>query len=410
MKYCTRCVYPENSAVPMYFDDKGICSGCRVAEEKNKIDWVERKKCLRSILNKYKDKGSSPYDCIIPVSGGKDSHYQTHLITKEFGLRPLVVTFNHEYNSARGIRNLTNLVTKLGVDNLRFTPNPQLIKKMALLSLKKMGDMAWHSHCGIFTFPVQIAVKYKIPLIIWGEQGFLDLGGMFSYNDLVEMTKKFRVEHGLRGYDWEDMVSKEYGITEADLEWAKYPSDKEIATIGVRGIYLGNYIPWNAKNQTELMIKLYGFETGPQPRTYNPYENVEDRYANGTNDYLRYLKFGYGRTTDHTSQDIRLGRLTREEGIKLVIKYDHQRPKDLDIFLKWAGITEKEFLESIDSMRDSAIWQKNSKGIWHTSDNILNHIHDQGVEEAKLPLNENENFNYKITKPIRKEPYHYTTL
>src|SRR3990167_3548308 len=208
-----------------------------------------------------------------------------------------------------------------------------------------MGVMCWHCHAGIFTYPVQIAVKYKIPLLIWGEQGFLDLGGMFSHKDLVEMTEKFRTEHGLRGYDWKDMIDAEEGITEDDLAWAKYPSDEEIEKVGIRGIYLGNYFPWDNVKQTELMIKEFGFKPSPEPydRTYTRFENVECWHCNGVHDYLRYLKFGYGRCTDHVCQDIRLGRMTRTEGFKLAEKYDKVIPKDVKRWLDFVGLTEKEF-------------------------------------------------------------------
>ena len=211
------------------------------------------------------------------LSGGKDSHYQVYVITKIFGLKPLLVTYNHQFNTPTGIENMYNMADKFGCDHLRFSPNIQIIKKLSRSSFKKMGDMCWHCHAGIFTYPVQIAVKYKIPLLIWGEQGFLDLGGMFSHKDLVEMTEKFRTEHGLRGYDWKDMIDAEEGITEDDLAWAKYPSDEEIEKVGIRGIYLGNYFPWDNVKQTELMIKEFGFKPSPEPydRTYTRFENVE---------------------------------------------------------------------------------------------------------------------------------------
>lgn len=408
MQYCVRCVYPANSAVPLNFDEQGVCSGCRVHEEKDKIDWRERKKMLKEILTEYKEKARGPYHCIIPVSGGKDSHWQTHLIRTEFGLNPLLVTFNHEMNTQRGIRNLASLIRKLQVDNIRFTPNPDLIRRLSIHSLFKMGDMYWHSHCGIYTFPVQIAVKYKIPLIIWGEQGFMDLGGMFSHYDLVEMTNKFRIEHGLRGYDAKDMVSKKYGITLDDLSWATYPSDEEIETTEVRGIYVGNYVPWDHYEHTRLMIKLYGFETAPSERSFNLYENVEDFPSNGINDYLRYLKFGYGRATDHASYEIRRKRMTREAGIGLVKKYDHVYPADIKIYAKYTGLTEKQIVGSVDAMRDSRAWYKKN-GNWYLKDAVWNHMHDPGVKEARLKLVGKTNYILN-PKQVKAEPRAYTLM
>lgn len=409
MKYCQRCVCPKNYAIPLTFDEDGICSACRVHEEKEKIDWKGREKKLRQILDKYRSQDGKNYDCIIPVSGGKDSHYQTYLMKVVYRMNPLLVTFNHEMNTTRGIRNLTNLIKKFEVDHLRFTPNPAAIRRLSMYSLKKMGDMFWHSHCGIYTFPVQIAVKYKIPLLIWGEQGFMDLGGMFSHYDMVEMTKKFRVEHGQRGYDWNDMLSKEFDLKKKDLLWAIYPSDEELDRVGVRGIYLGNFIPWNHKKQTELMIKKYGFESGPPYRSYNLYENVEDHVSNGLNDYLKFLKFGYGRTTDHASIDIRWQRISREQGIELVKKYDRLEPPDLEIYLRYTGLTRQEVLGAVDSMRDPRAWKIKADGDWELIDPVENHIKDPGVEKARLPLKPDRKYILSPDPPI-PEPKEYTLM
>ena len=409
MRYCQRCVVPENYAIPVTLDEEGVCSACRVHEEKETIDWSEREKRLRKVLDRYRSKDGKNYDCVIPISGGKDSHWQTYLMKVVYKMNPLTVTFNHEMNTKRGIRNLANLLKKFEVDNLRFTPNPALVRRLSMHSLTKMGDMFWHSHCGIYTLPVQIAVRYNIPLIIWGELGFMDLGGMFSHYDMVEMTKKFRVEHGLRGYDWHDLLSEEKNIKEKDLLWAMYPTDEELEHVGVRGIYVANFIPWNHKKHTELMIEKYGFETGPEHRTFNLYENVEDHVSNGMNDYLRYLKFGYGRATDHAAIDIRWHRMTREEGIKMVMKYDHQEPYDLDIYLKYTGLTKKDIYDAVENMRDPRAWRKNKKGTWELVDPVGNHINDPSVEKARLPLKPERKYILN-PDPAIPEPMEYTFM
>lgn len=388
MRYCTRCVYPETSAIKLTFDDRGVCSGCLVAEEREKIDWEPKRKKLDAILEEHRSKDGSNYDCIIPVSGGKDSLFQTHIIKEVYGLNPLLVTFNHTFNTKVGTRNLANMVEKLGCDHIRFTPSPKTVKKLAKLSLKKMGDVCWHCHAGIHTYPVQIAVKFKIPLLIWGEQGYSDLAGMFSAGDMVEMTYRHRKEHALRGYDYNDMVSEEEGITAQELKPFVYPSDEELEEVGVRGIYLGNFLKWNYKAQTELMIEKYGFETAAQERTYTCYENVECHHASGAHDYLKFLKFGYGRASDDAVRDLRLGRLSREEAIDLVMEYDGKRPKDLDLMLKYLNMSEEEFNATIDKMRDPRAWKKDEKGKWVLIDPISNHLKDKNVNDVRLPLKE----------------------
>ena len=168
-------------------------------------------------------------------------------------------------------------------------PDPAL-KKLNRLCFRMMGDMNWHAHCGIFTYPVQIAVSHRIPLIIWGEHGFTDLAGMYSLNDRIEMTAKFRLEHVQRGYDWHDMVEDSEGLTPQDLLWARYPSDADLDAVGVRGIYLGNFVNWEANAQTERM-RAWGFEESPEPfeRTYRRISNLDDMHENGIHDYLKYV-------------------------------------------------------------------------------------------------------------------------
>jgi N-acetyl sugar amidotransferase len=366
-QYCTRCVYPSFAAAVATFDDEGVCTGCRVNEAKQQIDWADRREELEEILEEHRSRDGSNYDCLIPVSGGKDSHYQTYVITQEFGLRPLLVTYHGNNYLPEGLRNLRNLRERFGCDHIFFSPNVQALKKLNRLCFRMMGDMNWHAHCGIFTYPVQIAVKHRIPLIIWGEHGFTDLAGMFSLNDRIEMTAKFRLEHAQRGYDWHDMVEETEGLTPQDLLWARYPSDEELADVGVRGIYLGNYVDWEANTQTEKMVRDWGFEQAAEPfeRTYRRMSNLDDMHENGIHDYLKYVKFGYGRGTDHSCKDVRSGHMTRDEAIAMVERYDHVKPRrDLERWLEYVGMTEEEFDETADTFRDPRVWAKDSSGEW----------------------------------------------
>ncbi len=384
MKYCTRCLYPENHPLGLTFDDDGVCSGCRVHEEKDELNWQERFQELKDTINKYRGKSLTQYDCIIPVTGDGDSYYVTHIMKKELGLNPLLVTYNIQYNTKRGIRNLANLLTKLDCDHLQYTVNPTLVKKITRIAMHKIGDMYWHCLAGSQTFPVQVATKFKIPFIIWGVNGWLDQVGMFSHWDLVEMTKKVRKEHGLRGHDAEMMCDEKAGVTPKLMQAFTYPTDAQLETAAIRGIYLGNYIRWDAQKQIELMIELYDYETADQERTFNKYETVHCHHSAGTHDYIKFLKYGYGKASDHASRDIRLKRMTREDGIEFVKKYQNKRPKDLDLFLSWIGMNEKEFFTTIDHFRHKSIWEKNKQGEWVLQDSIVNHIHGQNIDSVRL--------------------------
>lgn len=394
MKYCLRCCYPENARPTITFDEQGVCSGCRVIESRLEIDWSEREGWLRELLEEHKARAreeGNVYDCIIPVSGGKDSHFQTYLMKEVYGMNPLLVTYNHIFNTKLGIRNLSNMVKQFSCDLIRFTSNPESVRKISKYMLKTVGDVTWHYHAGIMTFPIQTAVKYKIPLMIWGEEGFSELTGMFNQDDMVEFTKKKRQEHDMRGFEPENLLDRpDSGLSERDLAPFFYPPDEEIEELDLRGIYLSNFVKWNAKKQTEKMIHDYGFETAQKrDRTFNLYDKLDDIHANGVHDYLKYLKFGYGRATDDASTEIRNQRMAREEGIEMVMKYDHVRPSDLDLYLDFIGMTEEEFATCIEPMRDDRIWEKVEEDKYKAMDNIGNHINDPGIDEVRLPLEKN---------------------
>lgn len=379
-----------NAKPTILFDEQGVCSGCRLHESRPAVDWDEKWKQFQEILKEYSEKArsnGSPYDLIIPVSGGKDSHFQAHIVT-ELGYNPLFVCYNHGFNTKRGIRNLTNLLQQFECDMVRFTSSPGAARAISRFMLKTVGDITWHYHSGIMTFPIKAAVMYKIPLVLWGEHGRSDRTGMYNQEDMMEFSKKDRQEHSMRGFEPDDVLHHpdNTDITQVHLAPFYYPSDDEIESVGVRGIYLANYLHWDARAQTKRMIDQFNFETAVErERTHHLYDKLDDIHANGTHDYLKYLKFGYGRATDDATIDIRQGRMTREEAIEVVKKYDHVRPSDLDIWLQFVGMTEEEFFGCVDHLRDPQIWEKDSNGQWQVKDSIANHINDEGVDAVRLP-------------------------
>lgn len=377
--YCSKCVYPDISAVPISFDENGVCTGCRVHEQKHKVNWDERWTYFKDLVGQYKSDHN--YDILIPVSGGKDSYYQTHVAVKELGLKPLLVTYHGNNYLPEGERNLFRMREVFDVDHIIVRPCVETLIKMNRLGFRVQGDNNWHAHCGIFTTPIQIAVRYKIPLMLWGEHGFMDLGGMYSYGDFVEFTAKHRLEHALRGYDWHDFTDAgleklglgEYreGLREKDLLWAKYPGDDEIDEVGVRGIYLSNFVNWDANNHVKTVIEEYGWEPARQPfeRTYRTMSNLDDMHENGIHDYMKFIKLGYGRATDHSCKDIRGGSMTRAKGIEMVHRYDAVKPRrDLERWLDYVGMSEQEFDVTADGFRDPRVWTVES-GQW-VKDNI----------------------------------------
>jgi N-acetyl sugar amidotransferase len=379
VRYCTRCVYPSAAATPLTFDENGVCSGCRVSAQRPKIDWERRWEMMKELVGEYRS--SSNYDIVIPVSGGKDSYYQTHVAVNELGLKPLLVTYHGNNYLPEGEYNLFRMREVFDCDHIIFRPSVDMLIKFNRLGLRLQGDNNWHAHCGIFTTPIQVAVRYKVPLMLWGEHGYMETGGMYSYNDFVEFTAKQRLEHGLRGYDWHDFTDAgleklgrpelKEGLREKDLLWGQYPSDDEIDAVGLRGIYLSNFRNWDANDHTKLVTEKYGWRGAQQPfeRTYRLMSNLDDMHENGIHDYMKFIKLGYGRASDHSSKDIRAGIMTREQGIEMVRKYDAVKPmRDLTRWLSYVGMTEEEFDRTADGFRDSRVWRVED-GQW-VKDNI----------------------------------------
>jgi N-acetyl sugar amidotransferase len=410
MKYCSRCLYPENHPLNLTFDSDGVCSGCRVHEEKDSLNWVEREQMLKKLLEDFRSKSNNQYDCIIPVSGGRDSYFIVHMIKNVYKLKPLLVTYNKQYNTDIGIRNLAYLQTIFDCDLLTMTVNPDVVKKITKVSLQKMGSMYWHCIAGQTVFAVQTAVRFKIPLIIWGAHQGIDQVGMFSHNDFVEMTRKYRKEHDLMGFESEEMESESMSLSYEDLVPFLYPHDKEIEKVGVRGIYLNNYLRWDSKAQHEKMIELYGYETNDQNRTFDRYNDVDCFHYSDVHDYVKFLKYGYGKVLDHACREIRLKRLTREEGIDLVRKYSLKAPKSLKVFLEWINITERGFYYFIDKFRCEKIWYRNEDYKWVLKDSILNHVNEKGVNSVRLEKTDACEFELTAHKKEDNSTNKYTLI
>jgi imidazoleglycerol phosphate synthase cyclase subunit len=367
LRWCTRCVYPAANAAPMEFDAQGVCMGCRMAEVKAGIpkeEWERRTELLRDILESRRSKDGSRYDCVIAVSGGKDSYFQAHIIKNVLGFNPLLVTYNGNNWLDAGWYNMNRMREVFDTDHILCSPNVTLLKKLNRLGFVIMGDMNWHAHTGITTAPVQAAVKYGISTVIWGEHGYLDLCGQFSVDDYPEMSYRDRLEHFARGYDWNYMVGLE-GITPGQMNMFKYPSDQEIFDLDLRGIYVGNYLHWEANDHAQLVVDKYGFRPHAEAfeRTYRRVSNLDDMHENGVHDYLKYVKFGYGRCTDHVCKDIRAGLLSRDEAIARVRTMDHVKPKDLARWLDYVKMSEDEFDRVADTFRDPRVWRREG-GRW----------------------------------------------
>jgi len=390
-------MYPENHPLNLTFNQDGLCSGCVVHEEKDEIDWGEKENDLKSLLNSYRSK-SHGYDCIVPVSGARDSYFIVDQIKNKYGMNPLLVSYNKHYNTDIGIKNLAYLRSYFDCDFLMQTVSPDVVKNITRVTLRDMGSIYWHCIAGQTVFPVQCAVRYKVPLIIWGAHQGIDQVGMFSHHDNVEMTRKYRKEHDLMGFEAEDIVDTILGITEKDVQPFVYPNDIDLEKVGVRGIYLNNYHRWDSKQQHENMIDKYSYKSQLQTRTFDTYNDIDCFHYSNLHDHIKYIKYGYGKITDHVSREIRLKRLSREEGAVLVKRYTNKKPEYNKLFLDWIGIKESGLNYLLDKHRNPTAWHKGCDNEWIINDSIINYIPDGYSNNKNIDFD----CGFRITEPRMK--------
>ena len=344
LKRCSRCVLPETHET-IVFDEKGVCNICNQhAYKQTVIDWKAKKKELDEIIETYRGKGD--YDCIVPFSGGKDSTWTLYYLVMEYGLKPLVIRFDHGFLRPNLLENTTRTLCRLGADLHVFTPNWKVVQRLMLQSFLEKGDFCWHCHTGIFAYPMWIAVQQQIPLVIWGEPS-AEYTAYFSYDQPEEVDEKRFNRYVNLGITAEDMfVRLEGSVDERYLKPFRYPPLKELRKINYRSICLGSFIPWDVKKQSRIIqgeLGWRGDEVENVPPGYE-YEKIEC-YLQGVRDYIKYIKRGYTRPCHLASLDIRNRRMTRDEAMTMVRGYEGRRPPSLEIFLDYVGLTEEEFAE-----------------------------------------------------------------
>lgn len=357
IKICKKCLYPSTHPLGITFDQNGVCSGCIIHEEKNTLDWEFRLEKLKKILKRYKSKGKN-YDCIIPISGEPDSYFIIHVVKNILKLSPLLVCHNKYFNTQIGIKNLANLRIKFDCDILYQNINLDITKKITKHTLMEFGNIYWPIIAAQKSFPVKVALKYKIPLIIWGAHQGIEQTGMFSHLQEIEMTKRYREDHDLFGVNENNLISLDNDFKNDDLEQFRYPSFEDIKSIGVRGIYLGNYIRWDSVNQHKLMIKKYNYKSNSLSRTFDTYDHIDCFNYMNLHDYLKILKHGYSKVLDHACREIRYKRITREEALYLVEKYQFNKVENISLFCKWLNINQKSLNFVINRFRNKLFWNE----------------------------------------------------
>ena len=357
------CLLPS-SKPDLYFNQEGVCSACTSFLERPQIDWDKRKSNFLQIIEKFR-KSDGNWDCVVAVSGGKDSTFQV-IKMLELGMNPLCVTATTCDESSLGRRNIENL-KELGVDHIQVSPNPLVRKKLNRIGLLEVGDISWPEHSGIFTIPFKIAASFGIALIIYGENSQNEYGGPDSAAQSTVLDRRWLEEFGgLLGLRVSDLADV-YGISKRDLIPYTYPTKDELLKSNVTAVFLGQFFAWDGLSNFKVSAE-HGFKPFSQDveGSFGNYENL-DNHQTGIHDYFKFLKFGFGRATDIVSMHIRRGRMSRSEAIAIVNERDGKFPlsylgKPLDQILSPLEISLDEFVEVCDKFTNREIFLTDASG------------------------------------------------
>ncbi len=367
MKYCKRCVMPDTRP-GIKFNEEGICYPCLNYEKRKNIDWEKRYKELKEICDKYRGMNGDSYDCMIAVSGGKDSHFQVYVMKELMGMNPLLVSVEDNFPMTEaGKHNIKNISEEFGCDIISLKPNIKLQKKLMRKTFEKYGKPTWYIDRLIYTYPLMMALKFNTPLLVYGENVSYEYGGVdaeesYSARDILSNGVASDIP-------FEELLDENIKLKE--LSFCKAPSKEELQKLDP--IYISYFIEWNSFKNYEF-AKTRGFKD--LSHEWNRSHHIEnfdqiDSRAYLIHSWLKYPKFGHASATDYAARMIRYGMLTRDEAIKLVEEKDgNLDSKSIDDFCEFLGYSKKEFYEIIDKLYNRELFFKNNIGKWELKEKI----------------------------------------
>lgn len=362
MKYCKKCVMPDTRP-GIVFDEEGVCSACRAYENRVNIDWDERWKEFEQICDKYRRNNPSEYDCAIAVSGGKDSHYQVHLMKNIMRMNPILFSVEDNFTMTEaGKHNLKNISEEFGCNIISIKPDIKTQKKLMRYMFERYGKPTWFIDRLIYTYPLKMAIQFNTPLLVYGENVSYEYGGIGAEETY---SAKNQINNGVAlGVDEEELI-KNAKVKPEDLILTKSPNPDLLERLDP--IYISYFVPWNSVANYEFARK-HGFHdlTHEWNRSHH-IENFDqvDSYAYLVHSWLKYPKFGHQAATDYASRFIRYGLMTREEAIDLVKKHDHELdPRCVRDFCEFCGYTESEFWGIVDKLYNKELFEKDMFDRW----------------------------------------------
>jgi len=356
MRYCKRCLTPSTRP-RLVFNEDGVCNACLHAEAKQTlVDWDARLNELEEICDRFRVSDGLNWDVLVPCSGGKDGSYVAWRLKHDFGMHPLAVTLMPQVQTEIGRRNLENF-KRSGFDHIAVTPNPRVYKRLAIKGFKEQGRPKMPFVTGISTVTIKVAMKFGVPFIMYGEEGETEYGGSTRQSSRRRIDRQYLVDFYYSGHDPVEYLD-EFDMD--DLKWWMLPSQEELDKIEMLPTHWSHFENWDPKLHAELAREKCGLQTldGPSAGTYTDYGQLDD-VLQDLHAYMMFVKFGFGRTTSDAGIDIRAGRLTRQEGVELVKKYDGRFPEQyLDDFLEYFDMTETEFWAVVDSFANTEVLEK----------------------------------------------------
>lgn len=355
--FCQRCTI-SNQRPRITFDEEGVCSACRFAEHKQtNIEWETRERELQELCDRHR-KSTGEYDVVVPCSGGKDGGFVAHQLKYKYGMNPLTVTWAPHLYTDIGWKNLQNFVHVGGFDNVLGQVNGPVHRKMTRLAFLHLGDGFQPFIYGQTNFPLRMAVQHGISLIMYGENGEVEYGGDMKNANRPTREIADHDKHYFSGMPPEFWT--EHGISEKEIWPYRAPAHQDILANKTEIHFLSYYKYWDPQENFYYCVDNTGFSPHSERSegTYSKYASLDDK-TDGFHYYLGFIKFGIGRATSDTAHEIRDKRITREEGVALVKKYDGEFPKRyFRDFLEYCDITEDEFWRVIDSWRSDHIWDR----------------------------------------------------
>tara|TARA_Y100000739_G_C20608380_1_gene467018 strand:+ start:839 stop:1951 length:1113 start_codon:yes stop_codon:yes gene_type:complete len=363
MKYCKLCVLPDTKP-GLTINKEGVCSACESLQTKFLIDWDKREKQLSNLCHSIKSNKKSPYDCIVPVSGGKDSNTQVFVMSELYKLRVLAVVITPHVQTSEGIENLNSLVEKHNVDLLKINVKPSVLQKIRRNAFLKIGNPNYAEHRVVFSSVARASIFYNIPLVVWGEDIASEFGGNLSKESEKEGSAQDLISNDLfREAEFHELLDK--SITNKDLFFYNHPDIKELKEKSIKSIYLSHFQWWDGIKHYHIS-KQFGFterRAGPLSGNIVAYDNIDEKLCE-IHKWLQFMKFGFWRPHDEACYKIWNGYMTREEAVEKVNAVKYNFPSEyLEEFLEYHELTEKDFNNCLEKWRNPNIWE-NVNGDW----------------------------------------------